>query len=125
MDEQNGDNKWKEAIGKELRQLKDYETFVDRGLFSQAGIPAGYQLIKCQWVFAVKHDGRHEARLVANGNPTAVPLNSVCAGVVSLRGLRIVLFLAERNGLETWATDIGNACVSKQEKHLDHWKDIC
>ena len=38
--------------------------------------------------------------------------------MVSLRGLRTVLFPAERNGLETWATDIGNACseARTQEK---------
>jgi hypothetical protein len=29
--------------------------------------------------------------------------------VVSLRGLRIVTFLAKLNGLDLWATDIGNA----------------
>ena len=69
-------------------------------------------------MFAVKHDGRHEAPLAAMGNPTAVPPNSVCAGVVSLRGSRMVPFLAERNGLETWAADIGNACLEAgtQEK---------
>jgi hypothetical protein len=33
----------------------------------------------------------------------------VYSGVVSLRGLRIVTFLAELNGLDLWATDIGNA----------------
>jgi len=38
-----------------------------------------------------------------------VPVESVYSGVVSLQGLRMVLFLAELNGLETWATDIGNA----------------
>ena len=109
LDRQNGNNDWKKAISKELEQLEEHETFIDRGPFSQVGVPKGYQLIGTQWVFAIKHDGRHKARLVAMGNPTAVPLNSVCAGAVSLRGLRIVLFLAERNGLETWATDIGNA----------------
>jgi hypothetical protein len=29
--------------------------------------------------------------------------------VVSLKGLRMVTFLAELNGLELWATDVGNA----------------
>jgi hypothetical protein len=33
----------------------------------------------------------------------------VYSGVVSLRGLRIVTFLSELNGLDLWATDIGNA----------------
>ena len=110
-DRQNGNARWKEAIDKELKQLREHETFVNKGLFSQVGVPAGCQLIKVMWVFAVKHDGRCKARLAANGNLTAVPLNSVCAGAVSLRGLRMALFPAERNGLETWAADIGNACL--------------
>ena len=37
-----------------------------------------------------------------------MPLNSVCAGVASLR---LVLFLAERNGLQPHATDTGNAHI--------------
>ena len=41
-------------------------------------------------------------------SPT-VPLESVYSGVVSLRGFRLVLFLAELNELELWATDVGNA----------------
>ncbi len=40
---------------------------------------------------------------------TDPPVDSVYSGVVSLRGFRLVLFLAELNDLETWATDIGNA----------------
>jgi Reverse transcriptase (RNA-dependent DNA polymerase) len=60
-------------------------------------------------VFDVKHDGRHKARLVADGHLTDVPINSVYLGVVSLRGFRLGLFLAELNGLQLWATDIGNA----------------
>jgi hypothetical protein len=60
-------------------------------------------------VFDVKHDGHHKARLVAGGHLTDPPLDSVYSGVVSLHGFRLVLFLAELNGLEMWATDIGNA----------------
>ena len=40
---------------------------------------------------------------------TDVPVDSVYSGVVSLKGLRTVLFIAELNGLETYSTDIGNA----------------
>jgi len=43
-------------------------------------------------------------------------LESVYSGVVSLRGLRLVLFLAELNHLETWATDIGNAYLEAETK---------
>ena len=111
MDKQNGNDEWTEAVKKELKQLNDCETFIDKGSFNEVGVPTGCQLIKVMWAFAVKHDGRHEACLEADGNLTAVPLNLVCTGVVSLRGLRMVSFPAERNGLKTWAADIGNACL--------------
>ena len=67
-------------------------------------------------VCAVKHDGRHKARLVAGGHLTDIPLESVYSGVVSLQGLRTIIFLAELNGLQTWATDIGNACLEAKTK---------
>ena len=54
--------------------------------------------------------------MVADGHLTDVPLESVYSGVVSLRGLRIVLFLAELNGLDTCATDIGNAYLEAHTK---------
>jgi hypothetical protein len=50
-------------------------------------------------------------RLVADGHLTDIPLESVYSGVVSLRGFRIGLFLAELNHLKIWATDIGNAYI--------------
>jgi hypothetical protein len=38
-----------------------------------------------------------------------IPLERVYSGVVSLRALRIVTFLSKLNGLDLWATNIGNA----------------
>ena len=69
-------------------------------------------------VYAVKHDGRHKARLVAGGYLTDAPVDSVYAGVVSLRGLRMCIFIAELNDMEAYATDIGNAYLeaTTQEK---------
>jgi Reverse transcriptase (RNA-dependent DNA polymerase) len=109
LDERNGNNKWQEAINLELQQINDYDTFVDCGHHTSARIPSEYKKIRVHFVFDVKHDGRHKARLVADGHLTEVPLESVYSGVVSLRGFRLVLFLAELNNLELWATDIGNA----------------
>ena len=71
--------------------------------------PEGYKRIRVHLVFDIKHDGRHKARLVADGHLTDVPLESVYSGVVTLRGFRLVLFLGELNDLETWSTDVGNA----------------
>jgi hypothetical protein len=47
--------------------------------------------------------------MVADGHLTDIPLENVYSGVVSLCGLRIITFLAKLNGLDLWATDIGNA----------------
>ena len=57
-------------------------------------------------VFDVKHDGRHKARLVADGHLTQTPVESVYSGVVSLCGFRMCLFVAELNNLQTNVTDI-------------------
>ena len=49
--------------------------------------------------------------LVPDGDLTDVPLSSVYSGVVSLRGIKLVLFIAELNGLESWGTEICNAYI--------------
>ena len=51
-------------------------------------------------VFAVKFDGRHKARLVADGHLTPEPIENIYSGVVSLRNLRLVIFLGKLNHLE-------------------------
>jgi len=109
LDERNGNRLWQESTEVELHQIDEYEAFRDLGHKSNAKAPAGSKLIRVHLVFAVKHDGRHKARLVADGHLTDIPLDSVYSGVVSLRGLRLVIFLAELHGLQLWATDIGNA----------------
>ena len=85
LDARNGNNKWKEAVEYEMGKLHELSAFTDMG--PDAKPPAGYQKIRTHMVFDVKHDGRHRARLVADGDPTEVPLDSVYSGVISLRGL--------------------------------------
>jgi hypothetical protein len=118
IDETNGNTKWADAITLEMNQLDDYDTFIDKGIYTSNRVPAGFKRIRVHLVFAVKHDGRHKARMCAEGNLTDIPLNSVYAGVVSLRGLRMCIFLAELNNMEAYATDIGNAYLEAktQEK---------
>ena len=78
--------------------------------------PPGYKKIGVHFVYDVKHGSRHKARYVADGHKTDIPLESVYSGVVTLRGLRMVIFLAELNGLDLWATDIGNAYLEAETK---------
>jgi hypothetical protein len=109
FDERNGNTKWQDASRLEHGQLSEYEVFLIRGKFHEGNIPEGYRKIKVHTIFDVKHDGRHKARVVANGNLTDTPLESVYSGVVSLRGLRTCIFLGELNNMTPWAMDIGNA----------------
>ena len=39
--------------------------------------PKGYHLIKVHLVFAFKFDGRHEARLVADGHQSPEPIENM------------------------------------------------
>ena len=73
--------------------------------------PQGYQKIKVHLVFACKHNGHHEARLVAGGHLTPDPINSIYCGVVSTRSLRPSRFLVKLNNMEVWGEDIGNASL--------------
>ena len=106
LDRQNGNDKWMKANKLEHEQLTEYNVFEDKGRFTGCKIPRGYQLIRVYTIFDVKVDGRHKARVVADGHLTVIPVESVYSGVVSLRGLRTCLFIGELDEMEPWATDI-------------------
>ena len=74
--------------------------------------PKGYHRIKVHLVFAVKFDGGHKARLVADGHLTPEPIENIYSGVVSQRNLRLVIFLGKLNNLELQGADIGNAYLA-------------
>ena len=67
-------------------------------------------------IYDVKQDARHKARLVAGGHLTDPNTESVYSGVVSLRGIRLIVFLAELNALELWGADVGNAYLEAMTK---------
>jgi hypothetical protein len=85
LDLQNGHTKWQDSTVLEMAQLADYDVFTDKGIDGDPG--KDFKKIRAHLVYAVKHDGRHKARLVADGHLTEVPVDSVYSGVVSLRGL--------------------------------------
>ena len=60
-------------------------------------------------MFAVKFDARYIARLVADGHLTPEHVENIYSGVVSLRNLRLVIFLGKLHSLDIWGADIGNA----------------
>jgi hypothetical protein len=89
IDEKNGNTCWQDAEATEMRQLLEYNTFIDKG--KGGTTPTGYKRIRCHMIYDVKHDGRHKARLVAGGHLTDPNTESVYSGVVSLRGIRLVV----------------------------------
>ena len=107
LDKLEGSDNWRQSEIKEYNQVQSFGTFQDLGL--NAPIPEGHKKIKAHFVFAMKHDGRYKARLVAGGHLTGPPLESVYSGVVSLRSVRLIAFVAELNGLQLWGADISNA----------------
>ena len=116
FDEKNKDEMWREAIKTEMGQLIDYSVFKDLGPKEVAKLPQGYKIIRANTIFDVKHDLRRKARFVAMGNMTEPPKESVYSSVVSVRSLRIIMLIAELNGMGLYACDIGNAYLEAKTK---------
>ena len=79
--------------------------------------PKGHKKILPRFIFDVKHDSRHKSILVAGGNLTDVLLYRTHSVVVSLRVIRLVLFLSKLNGLKSWEVDIGNVFLGAFAKY--------
>ena len=115
FDKANNNSKWYDATKAELDSIHSYEVFQkhEKAQYDTQrevmNAPSGHQKIRVHLIFAVKYDGRHKTRLVADGHPTPEPVESIYSQVVSLRNLKLVIFLGKLNNLELWGADIGNA----------------
>ena len=108
LDKLNNSTLWKEATDKELKSLKDFKTF--RALDKGEKAPEGYIQIPYHFVYDVKFDQRHKARLVMGGHKTPdVPDVEVYSGVVSIETIRTAFVIAARNNLQVCAADISTA----------------
>jgi Reverse transcriptase (RNA-dependent DNA polymerase) len=54
--------------------------------------------------------------LVAGGHLTPEPVESIYSGVVSLRALRLIIFIAELNKLQLWGADVRSAYLESTTK---------
>ena len=82
LDKKNLNSKWADTEEKERACFREYQVFKDIGKNGRP--PAGYKPLKILTVYDVKHDGRHQAHMVAAGHLTEVPVESVYFGVISL-----------------------------------------
>ena len=100
----------------EIGKLNKYKCFQPYGHASK-GRPKGYRLIRVFFVYDIKHDLRHRARLVAGGHMTPVESSSY-SSVISLKSMRMAILYGELNGLKCMAGDIGSAYLEAytQEK---------
>ena len=48
-------------------------------------------------MYDVKHDGRHKAELVDDGQLTDIPVEIVYSGVISFCSIRLLVFLSDLN----------------------------
>ena len=96
LDKRNGITKGADATRLKMELMHRYDMFDDKGLNTQ--VPDGYKKFKVHLIYDVKHDGRHRARLVADGHLTELPTECVYSGIISFRGLCMFIFIAEYNG---------------------------
>ncbi len=107
LDKQNGNNYWRDAIQKEMRNV----TVAFKILNPKDMVPVGYSKLKVHLVFDIKLDLTRKARLVADGHLTPDPIDSRYAGVVSRETVRIAFTNAALHSLDLWAENIMNAFV--------------
>ena len=106
LDRFNGDNLWRLAIEKEIKEINSFGTF--RTVTPEDNLDE-YKKIPYHIVFDVKFDGRRKARLVADGNHTTMAKDDVFSGVVGLDTVRLGFQLAAMNDLLVCAADVGSA----------------
>ena len=119
----NGNKKWQKSMDVEIHQIDEYNTFKDLGKGRPP--PRDHNKIRVHFFYdVVKHDLCPKSRLVAEGNLTAPPKDSVYSGVVTFRSLRLCMLLAELNGLKVEAADVGNAYLeayTKEKLYIIAW----
>ena len=115
LDSKNGNSIWRDAINKEMDNLKVAFDILHDGREP----PVQYKKASGHMVFDIRMTLERKARWVKDGHRTPEPDNSTYAGVVSRESIRIALTYAALNGLPVCATDIQNAYLQapSTEKH--------
>jgi len=114
LDEENGNNLWRDAINKEMLHVtpafKVWDG--DGGETAARKKLIGYQRIKCHMVFDIKMDFTRKARFVAGGHTTETPASLTYSSVVSRDSVRLLMMTAALHDVDLLSVDIGNAYLN-------------
>jgi hypothetical protein len=110
----NGNKHWQQSMDQEIAQIDEYATFHNMGKGRPP--PQDQKKIWVHFIYDVKHALYLKSQLVAEGNLTTPPKDSVYSGVMMLRLLCICMFHAKLNGLKVEAADVGNAYLEAYTK---------
>ena len=108
LDAENGNTLWKDAISKEMSNVKIAFKFKPK----DDRPPVGFKQIRCHLIFDVKMDLTRKARFVAGGHMTDPPTSMTYASVVSRESVRLAFLLASLNDQNILTGDVGNAYLN-------------
>jgi hypothetical protein len=115
IDEDTGTDFWRKAMAKEMLKVKvAYEEQEETPVQIRSGEATryiGFQEITCHLIWDVKMDLTRKCRMVANGAMTEAPASLTYSSVVSRDSVRLAFLIAELNGLDIMACDVG-ACLN-------------
>ena len=114
LDEKNKNTLWQTAIQTELAALILHGCFKFKG--KKFKPDKSFQYAPLVFVFEIKQDLRHKARLVIKGfrvNPRELSTRSTVVKNISVRLLDVI---AHRDGLRILTGDIGNAFIQAKTK---------
>ena len=110
---------YRDMIGPPAGQLEEWraacqweiETLTKRHVFDMVVCPRGCRVIKNQWVFDVKPDGRKRACLIAKGfsQVEGKDFDQIFSPVVRFETVRLILALAALEGWYLSGLDVRNA----------------
>jgi len=104
-----GNRTWQDAVEKEVAALVMHKCFDFKSPDFKPS--SEYQYCRLHFVYEIKSDLRHKARLVCNGNQVDPRGLSTRATVVKGISVRLLDIIAESQGLEVICGDIGNAFI--------------
>ena len=108
LDIENGNTFWKDAISKEMANVKVAFKFKAK----DNKTPVGYKETRCHLKFVVKIDLTRKACFVAGDHITDPPTSMTYASVVSRESVRIAFLLASLNNQDILTGDIGNTYLN-------------